>query len=862
MWLVILTVDLFLHWHKHRLAVHEIPNRIRLLAERLKTVAALAQESKYPWCTQSAASDGSILFRVWRDGRLVLVPCNLMWKGDLVELARGDAAPCQVCREKQVFPMDSPIQVSGRYTVDCEDDQHPLYLQLRTALQNNAGSHLLFIDLLALFAPVLLPLPGACLFVALPLLLFVRAVFETARISLLADQLKQSRIPYADDEFDEFDDEAPPPTKDIHLPTVDVLKRAWNIAAGPTSNTSNNLVLDWLVWQKDLTHMLSSVSVMAFLDREGPIASPFPRPIEVIIPVADSAELASAEILPDVNNPSRVVIGFSDAVLKSKEQLKAIGLACLLCSDCMQRGAAHRKDWHKRKTSCLNRPSSLHPSLQTCLCPVARAIGFADAAAKGFTFFHEHWQSASDSSWIVAQFFSGTVKTGTDFSHVFCFGDLRAVLDASSEAWNTHSIVPISESLRWKLRDLWQDFVLADIDTLAFAYLPVKESARNEYVFLGAIAIAFDPREDMQEFIDDLGQAGIRFVYFSPYSERVSKAFGERLGLETDWNSCILLSTAPHETGMPAISARVTRSHGYSALSDIKARLPRGPANIRQHLLSVDDIPLHVSIFAECRSEPGLIEAMLGIYGEWHETVAVIGSLVADKTVESASIFAMADVAIGMLPGQLDEAALLGACFFGASCSFFLPFESSPYVLTELIREARTLFLIRSQHVELFSYLVVLATSSPWSIPAALCLACSFYASPYDPNIMKSIAQRQPNHTRTIFWMLVKLVPVAIGAFFADPFSVPLLLVLSAGMVVPREAIRANYFFFALSIGIVLISAAFGHTLTLLLHSAVFGFPIVSTHFLIGHHLSHQRDEEQKRAKLEFNTKLGMHSPV
>ncbi len=88
--------------------------------------------------------------------------------------------------------------------------------------------------------------------------------------------------------------------------------------------------------------------------------------------------------------------------------------------------------------------------------------------------------------------------------------------------------------------------------------------------------------------------------------------FAERLGLETDWNSCILLSSS------------TSNEVGYLEDHDIKAKLPRGIENIRNHLEKVDDIPLHVSLFADCN--PKSIQEMIRIFQENGEVVCCIGS--------------------------------------------------------------------------------------------------------------------------------------------------------------------------------------------------------------------------------------------
>lgn len=856
--LMLFCVNTFASYWLYTLTTGEIHNRIRSLAVRLSRLQTNSQESRYPWCTQSATSDGSLLVKTWRDCRVSLVPSTFLVQGDIIELIRGDVAPCKLKKGDTLIEADSSIQINGRYEMACEDDEHPLISQILATL--STPKKLPIVDILLIIL-LILPYSYSLWAYCINVLRLFQRTYEAARISLLGDKLKHSRTPYEEDEFDEFDEEAPPPTQDIKLSFIEVMFRGWEILT-----RREHVNVEWLIWNVDLANCLSKASVMSFLDREGPIASPLPRPVEIIIPVQGQAEVASAEILPNVNNPSRVVIGFSDSTLVDASQLKALGLSCLLCTDCIRHGPSYRKDWHKKKTKTVSMCTTLHPSLQTCLCPVAKAIGFVDAAANPFAlvqevshpdYYHHHH------GLLVTQRFSH--KNSNEFGHTFCYGDLQSVLEACSSAWNTHAVIPIGDSLRWKLKDLWQDFVLADIDTVAFAYLPTKDQhspPKQDLIFLGAVAMEFYPREDMQEFIDDLGQAGIRFVYFSPYSERISKAFGERLGLETDWNSCILLSNTPMETHKHGsnLSNKVTRAQGYHATSDVKARLPRGPAQIRKHLQTVDDIPLHVSIFAECRAESGLIESMIDIYREWNETVLVVGSLVADKPVESARIFAHADMSIGMIPGQLDEMTALGAAFFGCRCSFYLSFESSPYLLTELIREARTLTTIRKAQIELVIQALILSWMGGTTFVYSLALSAAFYSMPYDDNIMKLIVIKQSSVTTRISWHLLKTISIITAAFLLGQGCI--FLSVSACFLVDRPAKNKSL--------IVLMSLCLaGSLFSALKHSlkrlifVILGTAIVSIIHWSSRSIQRSlHEQEQKRAKLEFNTKLGMHSPI
>jgi hypothetical protein len=289
-----------------------------------------------------------------------------------------------------------------------------------------------------------------------------------------------------------------------------------------------------------------------------------------------------------------------------------------------------------------------------------------------------------------------------------------------------------------------------------------QENLIMNQVFLALLTTTHPIKEDVCEFIEDLGSAGIRFVYFSMYTERPTKAFAERLGLETDWNCCILLSGPDDEHGC---------QYGYVEPSDIKARLPRGIENIRYHLQNVDDIPLHVSIFAECRSET--IKEMIKIYHDYGEVVCCFGSTL---NVQNGPIFSTCDLAIAIEPlvirkqlisdtflMKTDKETVLN--YFGLSsalnsltATLIMPYETSPYIVTEVIREARGIMLNGVQGLALliscqlsltFCSLFSLCFMVPpmfngyqvlWLILViAPMISVSFLFSPYDADIMKQM---------------------------------------------------------------------------------------------------------------------------
>ncbi|KAI9014158.1 hypothetical protein DFJ74DRAFT_681622 [Hyaloraphidium curvatum] len=302
--------------------------------------------------------------------------------------------------------------------------------------------------------------------------------------------------------------------------------------------------------------------------------------------------------------------------------------------------------------------------------------------------------------------------------------------------------------------------------------------------FLGmAVLSTHHPKPNVGDFIEDVRLAGIRFVYFSPAPERETKAFGDRLGLETDWNSCILLS----DDG---------EGNGYRELHDIKARLPRGINQIRTHLHEVDDIPLHVSLFAEC--SPSTTVDMLRIFQDFGEVVCVIGSVL---DAASTAAYACADLAIAMEPvhtqsktkraGGTMPPLALGAAFTSLPCGLVLQADTSLYIVTQLIREART---IATNATQAFTFLLgsVMSLSALLFLSQCLLLppilqgyqilwmctilfplmAVSLVFSPREQDMMTRMPAKNIHHLRDrwrffSYWIyrFLPTIPVCIAVF-------------------------------------------------------------------------------------------------
>jgi magnesium-transporting ATPase (P-type) len=183
-------------------------------------------------------------------------------------------------------------------------------------------------------------------------------------------------------------------------------------------------------------------------------------------------------------------------------------------------------------------------------------------------------------------------------------------------------------------------------------------------------------------------------------------AFGDRIGLETDWNSCILLSST-HTGG-------VSKSTGYIEQHDIKARLPHSVQQVRHHLEHVDDIPLHVSLFAEC--SPPAITEMIHIFQEYGDIVCAMGSSLNDR---NATQFASANIGVSIEPisrqlyrerpenGRM-SAVTVSAMLNRLGCSFMMHHDTSLYALNQLIGEARQ---FQFAHRQVMSMLVDRLTS-------------------------------------------------------------------------------------------------------------------------------------------------------
>ncbi|KAJ2375881.1 hypothetical protein GGI05_007085, partial [Coemansia sp. RSA 2603] len=339
------------------------------------------------------------------------------------------------------------------------------------------------------------------------------------------------------------------------------------------------------------------------------------------------------------------------------------------------------------------------------------------------------------------------VRQNAGAPQVFADGAVAPVLAACLDYFDGCVICPLDDERMAALHALHQNALLQDLRCVAFAYRPGDDldaarsgvyisplspddllppvpadsplpryltrasrerralaaaaaaGAMRPLILLGLVTFAHEPKVDVCDVIEDLSVAGIRFVYFSPTPGRQSKAFAERLGLETDWNTCILLSSPPPAA---AAAAEASAAAGYVEDHDIKARLPRGIDSIRPHLEQVDDIPLQISLFAE--AAPPATREMVRIFQENGDIVCCIAGALGDA---NALTFAAADLAVAVEPrphllhapfdeppagasasATVDNVAAALTCM---SCPLFLHHDTSLYTLLQVVSEARRL---------------------------------------------------------------------------------------------------------------------------------------------------------------------------
>nr|XP_039265833.1 transmembrane protein 94-like isoform X1 [Styela clava] len=222
---------------------------------------------------------------------------------------------------------------------------------------------------------------------------------------------------------------------------------------------------------------------------------------------------------------------------------------------------------------------------------------------------------------------------------------------------------------------------------------PNHKEILSNMIFLGMTGLQHQARFTVCQMVDMLDRACIRFVYFSADNEVRSRAFAEKMGLETGWNCHISLSDSPNNTivqegrftqiqnrsessksrsssegnskqkqvqddveeddspSSHLLDRMSPRTQSESSASDSifnvsnRAKLPRGIKNIVPHIENVDNVPLLVPLFTD--ATPETASEMLEIMQDYGEVVCCIGS---SDCIRNMSVFHKAHVSLAIEP--------------------------------------------------------------------------------------------------------------------------------------------------------------------------------------------------------------------
>ncbi|PJF17327.1 hypothetical protein PSACC_02823 [Paramicrosporidium saccamoebae] len=645
--------------------------------------------------------------------------------------------------------------------------------------------------------------------------------------------------------------------------------------------------------------------------------------MEVVFPSPEAeGELAFGEFIMDPSNLNLMRTNYADP-RATDEDLKALGLSLLVSASCGVHHGQFRRDWHVRFPWSIHPGRKLDPVFRTCTCTVSRELGFHARAINNYSRVLDFWiiRDVGISTTLTPIEYQGLFSRifrdqSSNEMHMFSFGDLTSAACLCRYTWNSRVIEKMGDTLRKKLIELDDNLAASDLQCIGMSYKPIVEdgcklphfkesphlinfvSASDEannsdiakfargHIFLGVLISGYVPKEDMQELIDDLENSGIRFVYFSPYSESITKAFGDRLGLETDWNSCIILSKGTN-AALPDFT-------------DPKSKLPRGVYNIRPHLADVDDIPLNISLFAEC--DPQSVVEMNSIYAENARVVISVGSTLNWRNSE---VFASTKTSIGMEPQNLREPTQFGkmssmhlsAALTSLTCPIVIPFDCSPYVLTEIIREARclargttsahlyALCMAQSLAIGLLMGRISIASIGSMMI-IVLATVIEFMFAPYEPNILRLMPKQawDPEYQQSVrnIYGIRSFMNGAILACASRLISQPFVPAALSVAVMSMSATCLHVHLPLIQFGLcqhaywsylMLLSLLSICIVTLfvqeiqglamaLVQVAILVLLALGSNETVKYFWHVETERSEKRAKLQFNTKLGMHSPV
>lgn len=292
---------------------------------------------------------------------------------------------------------------------------------------------------------------------SLPTLLQISKAYTNATILVLFNTLQISKTEYEDDQdVDEFDVEAPPPTKNVNIARKDVWKRFWRLLTrwGDGGQDFD----DGLTRSTNLVESLGGITVICSIDKEGTIATAFPA-VEQVLIATEGEETVVLDVLEDELSPNGM--RFEDKDWDNYIQsLKPIGLNQLLNTNCGSLSAPRRREAH-RKCNTMHYHSRTRAAQQTCLCRLGKEVGFTNEALYPFTLqkeilcYHPYLPMPPMTFGKLATYEIPTMlstiyhEKGSDGYMVLTDGHVECVVECCTEYWDGAGLQELNEVVRW-----------------------------------------------------------------------------------------------------------------------------------------------------------------------------------------------------------------------------------------------------------------------------------------------------------------------------------------------------------------------------------------------------------------------------
>eukprot|EP00397_Hematodinium_sp_SG-2012_P002682 GEMP01002690.1.p1 GENE.GEMP01002690.1~~GEMP01002690.1.p1 ORF type:complete len:1168 (+),score=251.11 GEMP01002690.1:56-3559(+) len=444
---------------------------------------------------------------------------------------------------------------------------------------------------------------------------------------------------------------------------------------------------------RNLLHTLNSVTVLAFCDKEGLVTDTCRSVRELAImqppePLTQQQEKNSSDrvltpIVLDIHVDPRQQSGFrfeEASWAHYISSLKPLALAMAVSHQPLH----HNKDLTQQKLQISDAMKMLAGGLevlQDCLCGAARLIGLRDSVAKSFKIIrlYVHVSRTAQQKGEKVCFAKGMMqwllRDARDQSvQMFCKAPGHEVIDRCSHYFAGNQIYVLTKKDKKVLANLMLQWGSTGSFAVGYSYRPVVDydkfkdfletgtmqrggSSSNEelimnehtmnsdsvmsrffrdynnnHILLGLAALKISASVVVPRYLTKVQEAGIRFCLFSPLGDKKTRTTGALLGLETGWNCLIALEPKPEEKVRKNLMGQVV--------------LPSGIPEIRNHLETVDNVPLLVSLFS--RASPHTTREMIKILQENGECVVLLGSALKPENFE---LFYEADSSVSILVG-------------------------------------------------------------------------------------------------------------------------------------------------------------------------------------------------------------------